>query len=216
MNNHLIQQVPHTADCRYGYEVYLPEGYQQDQQYPIVFFLHGAGERGDQLDLLHVHGPLKRVLQGEHFDFICVAPQCPAGSYWTYEVQTLTGFVDEICRKYHADPDRVYLTGLSMGGYGTWAMAIAHPENYAAIAPVCGEGMPWASETLKHLPTWAFHGSDDTCVPVSGSINMVNAILRAGGDAKLTVYAGVGHDSWTETYENPAFYTWMLAQHRSR
>ena len=103
-----------------------------------------------------------------------------------------------------------------MGGYGTWAMAIAHPEKYAAIAPVCGEGMPWASETLKHLPTWAFHGSDDTCVPVSGSINMVNAILRAGGDAKLTVYAGVGHDSWTETYENPAFYTWMLAQHRSR
>ncbi len=107
MNDNRIQKVPRTADCRYGYEVYLPEGYQQDQLYPIVFFLHGAGERGDQLDLLHVHGPLKRVLQGERFDFICVAPQCPAGSYWTYEVQTLTDFVDAVCREYHADLDRV-------------------------------------------------------------------------------------------------------------
>ncbi len=200
--------------CTYRYALYLPEGYSKEKRYPIVFFLHGAGERGDDVELVKVHGPFKRIAMGETFDFICVAPQCPADSFWSYEVQTLNLFVSRICEELNADADRVYLTGLSMGGYGTWALALAHPEKFAAILPVCGVGMPWAAGALKNVPVWAFHGCDDPVVPVTGSIDMVNAVNQAGGEAKLTVYNGVGHDSWSKTYRNQEVYGWMLAQRR--
>ena len=200
--------------CTYRYALYLPDGYAKGKKYPIVFFLHGAGERGDDVKLVRVHGPFKHIDKGEKFDFICVAPQCPANSFWTNEVQTLNLFVDRICEALGADTERIYLTGLSMGGYGTWALALAHPEKFAAILPVCGMGMPWAASALKNMPVWAFHGCDDPVVPATGSIDMVNAVNKAGGKAKLTLYDGIGHDSWSITYQNREVYDWLLAQRR--
>ncbi len=196
----------------YNYLLHLPEGYTKEKQYPIVFFLHGAGERGNDHDLLCVHGPFKKIARGETFDAICVAPQCPEGSYWTTETQLLKSFIDAICTEWNADMTRVYLTGISMGGFGTWIMAIRYPEFFAAIVPICGGGMPWAGSAIKDLPIWAFHGDADGVVKPENSIDMVNAVNAAGGAAKLTLSPGVGHDSWTETYDNPEVWQWLLEQ----
>jgi predicted peptidase len=119
-------------------------------------------------------------------------------------------------RKYRIDKDRVYLTGLSMGGYGTWALAAAHPEKFAAIAPICGGGNPAEAAKLARLPIWVFHGAKDPTVPIERSKEMVEAIKAAGGDAKFTIYPEAGHDSWTETYNNPELYQWLLAQKRKK
>lgn len=207
-----VFQLPNSVAGGYNYLLSLPEGYTKEKQYPIVFFLHGAGERGDNHDLLYVHGPFKKIARGEAFDCICVAPQCPEGSYWTTETQTLKIFVDAICEEYNVDRTRIYLTGISMGGFGTWTMAVRYPEFFAAIVPICGGGMPWAGGALKELPIWAFHGDADGVVKPENSIDMVNAVNAAGGAAKLTLYPGVGHDSWTETYDNPAVWQWLFDQ----
>ena len=183
----------------YPYAVYLPENYIKEAHFPIVFFLHGAGERQPCPDGVYVHGPLRLAKNGRHFPFICVAPQCPENSFWSSEIQTLTVFIDEMIDKFGADKDRVYLTGLSMGGYGTWHLAETHPDRFAAIVPICGSGIEWAASALKNVPVWAFHGDADSTVPVTGSNKMVDAVNASGGNARLTVYPGVGHDSWTRT-----------------
>ncbi len=201
-------------DIAFKYSLYLPDGYTEDAKLPIVFFLHGAGEREPNPNGPYVHGPLKLARSGMSFPFICVAPQCPAGTYWSVDVRSLAAFIDDMTEKLGADENRVYLTGLSMGGFGTWHLAQTYPGRFAAIAPVCGAGFEWAADTLKNVPIWAFHGDADSVVPVSGSINMVNAIKKAGGNAKLTVYPGIDHDSWTKTYENPELYDWLLSHKR--
>ena len=196
----------------YNYKLYLPEGYCKDKAYPILFFLHGAGERGNNHELLAVHGPFKKIARGEAFDCICVAPQCPSESFWITETQTLKIFMDAICAEYNADPTRVYITGISMGGFGTWTMAIRYPEMFAAAVPICGGGMPWAAYALTKMPIWAFHGDADDAVEPKYSVDMVNAINARGGSAKLTMYPGYGHDCWTDTYDNPAFWQWLFEQ----
>jgi predicted peptidase len=122
--------------------------------------------------------------------------------------------LDEVLKQYRVDSRRVYLTGESMGGYGTWALAAAHPERFAAIAPICGGGEPASADRLKGVPTWAFHGADDKVVPPEESRKMVAAIQHAGGDARLTIYPGVGHDSWTTTYRDQRLYGWLSAHRR--
>jgi predicted peptidase len=121
--------------------------------------------------------------------------------------------LDEVLSRYRVDAGRVYLVGNSMGGTGTWALAAHCPERFAAIAPICGRGDPASAWRLRGLPTWAFHGADDHIVPLEQSERMIAALKKAGGDARLTVYPGVGHDAWTQTYANPRFYEWLL-QHR--
>jgi predicted peptidase len=113
------------------------------------------------------------------------------------------------------DPDRVYLTGLSMGGYGTWSLAAAHPERFAAIVPICGGGNPADAAKLASLPVWVFHGAKDPTVPLERSKEMVEAIKSAGGNPRFTIYPEAGHDSWTETYNNPELYQWLLEQKKS-
>jgi len=147
---------------------------------------------------------------------IVVSPQCPLSSQFGWSTPAVLALVDDLCQRHAVDRDRIYLTGLSMGGYGTWAVACEAPERFAAIAPICGGGDPTKADRLVGLPTWAFHGSADRVVPLAQNEAMVRAIEAAGGAPKFTVYDGVNHDSWTRTYDDPAFWEWLLAQKRPR
>jgi predicted peptidase len=200
-----------TSEVKTKYLLYLPEGYgTTDQRWPLVLFLHGSGERGSDPEVVKRHGPPKLVERGKKFPFILVSPQCPEEERWS--VPVLRALLDEIERKYAVDRSREYITGLSMGGNGTWRMAAANPEKFAAIAPICGYGDPATVCVLKHKPIWVFHGKLDKTVPVEKSESLVNTLKACGSDVRFTVYPETGHDSWSETYDNPAFYEWMLAQ----
>jgi predicted peptidase len=151
------------------------------------------------------------IAHGKSFDFIIVSPQCPNDMWWPEKTDLLITLLDEIEAKYRVDTDRVYLTGLSMGGFGTWTLAAKYPNRFAAIAPICGGGERYSANRLKKVPVWAFHGAKDNTVPLARSQEMVDAIKKVGGDAKLTVYPEAEHDSWTETYNNPELYQWFLS-----
>ncbi len=196
------------------YLLCLPKGYAGRKRWPLVLFLHGAGERGDNLAMVKVHGPAKLAEAGKEFPFIIVAPQCPNDRWWNQEIEPLQLLLDNVCRRYAVDADRIYVTGLSMGGFGTWALAIDQPGRFAAIAPICGGSIPLLASGIAHIPTWVFHGGKDSVVPLSYSREMVDALRAAGAKPKFTVYPKAGHDSWTATYDNPEFYRWMLKQKR--
>jgi predicted peptidase len=201
-----------TVDVSLHYLVYLPEGYGNDvRTWPLVLFLHGAGERGKNLDLVRKYGPPKLIDQGKSFPFILISPQCPNDEWWS--LPALTGLLDEVERQFAVDKTREYVTGLSMGGFGTWKLAMLYPGRFAAIAPVCGGGDTTKVAALKSVPVWAFHGSKDPVVPLERSESLVRALKAAGGDVRLTVYPEAAHDSWTETYDNPEIYDWLL-RHR--
>ena len=210
------QQLRRQVEVKLDYLLYLPEDYGKDQnkKWPLMLFLHGAGERGNDVQLVAKHGPPKLLAKKTDLpvkDFVVVSPQCPANGWWQpFDVIAL---LDEVSQKYSIDPDRVYLTGLSMGGFGTWDTAARYPQRFAAIAPICGGGDPFRVRSLKDMPTWVFHGDKDPTVPVQRSIDMVEALKKAGNDAKFTRYPNAGHDSWTETYNNPRLYEWFL-QHK--
>ena len=206
-----------------NYLLYLPQGYEakQGKRWPLILFLHGAGERGTNVWKVATHGPPKQVAAMRDFPFIVVSPQCPEGQIWSRDV--LLGLLDDVMAKYAVDPKRVYLTGLSMGGYGTWDLGLACPDRFAAIAPICGGGQTILvllssrdkASALKTLGVWAFHGGKDPVVPLEESQRMVNALKKAQvKDVQLTVYPEAGHDSWTETYKNPQFYEWLLKHER--
>jgi predicted peptidase len=197
-----------------GYLLALPKDYDRQEKWPVLLFLHGSGERGSDIEKVKVHGPPKLIAEGKELPFIVVSPQCPDDQWW--EPIELVALLDEIGRKYKADVDRVYVTGLSMGGFGTWRLASYAPERFAAIAPICGGGEIYWAKQMSQLPVWAFHGAKDEGVPVARSEAMIEALEKRGGNAKLTVYPEAGHDSWTETYANPELYAWLLAQKRSK
>ena len=145
---------------------------------------------------------------------IVVAPQCPANEWWS--THDLIRLLDDVQAKYRVDPDRIYVTGMSMGGYGTWALATEFPGRFAAIAPVCGGGDPAEVERLIHISVWAFHGDKDNIVPYTESQRMVSALQALGADARLMTYPECGHDAWTDTYANPDLYTWLFSHKRVR
>jgi len=206
-----------TKSVSLKYLLYLPKGYgeNKDQKWPLMLFLHGAGERGNDVNKVKVHGPAKLVEQGKEFPFIIVSPQCPADSWWTDQLDALVALLDDVQAKYAVDTNRVYLTGLSMGGFGSWALGCRYPNRFAAIVPICGGGEWFLAERLKNVPVWAFHGAKDNVVPLRESQEMVDALKRAGGNVQLTVYPEANHDSWTETYNNPKLYEWLLSQHKA-
>jgi len=206
----LNKKITKVADC--NYLLYLPADYGKgDKKWPLILFLHGAGERGNNLEALKKQGLPKMIAQGKSFDFIIVSPQCPQDLWWPEQTDVLIALLDEIEAKYHVDTDRVYLTGLSMGGFGTWTLAVEYPNRFAAISPICGGGERYSGPRLKKVPVWAFHGAKDNTVPLVRSQEMVDAVKKAGGDAKLTIYPEADHDSWTETYNNPELYQWFLS-----
>jgi len=147
---------------------------------------------------------------------VAISPQCPADSWWTIELEALNALLDDILGKYAVDKDRIYLTGLSMGGYAAWAMGIKYPDRFAAIVPICGGGDPQKVCAIKDIPVWAFHGAKDSVVKLEQSENMVKALKDCGGNVQLTIYPEADHDSWTATYDNPELYEWLLKQSKSR
>ena len=207
----------------YSYCISTPSGYDTDKtkRWPLMLFLHGAGERGTNLDAVTVHGPPKLVKQGNDLPFVIVSPQCPVGLIW--DDAALIGLLDDIVRRHRIDQRRVYVTGLSMGGYGTWSLITKHPERFAAAAPICGGGerirllllSEQQKQALKTLGIWAFHGAKDSVVPLEESERMVQAVKKAGNvNAKLTTYPDADHDSWTSTYANPELFEWLLRYSR--
>ena len=244
MQTHQKFQTQLTHKVELGYLLYLPPGYDAKaaKKWPLILFLHGSGERGTNLPLVAVHGPPKLVKRNPPVpknesdegrkgreaatkllteNFIIVSPQCPVGGRW--EAEALLALLDSVIASHKVDTGRVYLTGLSMGGYGSWALLSKSPERFAAVAPICGGGeridILVASRTkadaLKSLPVWAFHGGKDTGVPLAESERMVDALKKAGvKDVQLTVYPEAGHDSWTATYNNPKLYEWFLSHER--
>jgi predicted peptidase len=223
----------------YDFLLSLPAGYQEkeNKRWPLILFLHGSGERGANLALVAKHGPPKliqavakkaeqpaniaaaaRALTSE---FIVISPQCPADQVWDDEI--LIALLDHMSSAYKVDASRVYLTGLSMGGYGAWSLGLKAPQRFAAIAPICGGGnmldlivSPTANNpALKSLPVWAFHGGRDPVVPTIESQRMVDALIRLGDKSvQLTIYPEATHDSWTATYANPELYSWFLQHQR--
>lgn len=205
------------------YLLFLPKGYEagSETRWPLMLFLHGAGERGDNIWKVTTHGPPKNVAHQPEFPFILVSPQCPDGEIWSTDI--LLGLLDEVIGGFKVDTNRVYLTGLSMGGYGTWDLGLSHPERFAAIAPICGGGDllnvllldEHRKQALKSLGVWAFHGGKDMTVPLDESRRMVDFLKKIGvQDVRLTVYPEASHDSWTETYNNPELYQWLLSHQR--
>jgi predicted peptidase len=199
------------------YLLHLPPGYGEvEGPWPMIYFLHGAGERGDDVTKLLKHGIPKIVERDPEFPFIALSPQCPQESWWPLEVEALHRLLEEIVARYDVDERRIYLTGISMGGYGSWRLGSAYPERFAAVVPICGgmEGPAQQVCALKEVPVWAFHGAKDPTVPLAQSERLVEALEACGGDVRLTVYPEAAHDSWTETYDNPELYRWLLAQSR--
>jgi predicted peptidase len=205
------------------YLLFLPKDYdtRSKKRWPLILFLHGAGERGTNVWKVAAHGPPKRVAQHPEFPFIVVSPQCPEGQIWSSDA--LLGLLDETLKNYKVDTSRVYLTGLSMGGYATWDLGLSHPERFAAIVPICGGAelitvllaSGKQAEALKTLGVWAFHGAKDPVVPLEESQRMVPLLKKFGvQDVNLTVYPDAGHDAWTETYNNPELYDWLLKHQR--
>lgn len=206
-----------TVKVGYRYSLYIPKEYSpgSKRKWPLIIFLHGSGERGEDLDVLTRNGPPKMIAAGHAFPALVASPQAPDHNTW--EPHSVKALVDALRREYHIDDDRVYLTGISMGGYGVWDTVMAFPHTFAAAIPICGSaGVKFvAAERIKHLPVWIFHGADDTVVPAANSQRIYDALVEAGGTPKLTIYAGVGHDSWTRTYEDPDLWEWLFAQKRS-
>jgi predicted peptidase len=199
-----------TKTLELTYLLYVPKNAIKKKP-PLVMFLHGAGERGNNLELVKLHGIPKLIAEGKEFPFIAVSPQCPTNSWWTMELDALKGLLESIIKTNNVDPKRVYLTGLSMGAMGTWQFAGTYPQFFAAIAPICGGGEIQLTRNLTKMPIWAFHGDKDEAVPLEESQRMVAGVKHHGGKAKLTIYKNVGHDSWTKTYNNPKFYDWLLS-----
>ncbi len=199
------------------YLIYYPEGFDsEDREWPLMVFLHGLGERGPDLDKVKIHGPPKLIDEGQQFPFVVLSPQCPARDWWANEAPTiaLEKLIDHVLSDPRIDENRVYLTGLSMGGFGTWNLALRNPDVFAAIAPVCGGGDPSRAYLIAGLPVWAFHGAKDTVVLPERSEEMIQSIEIAGGSPRYTVYPEAAHNSWTRTYDNPELYEWFLSHEK--
>jgi predicted peptidase len=197
---------------KYDYLLFLPENYAKSRKHwPLMLFLHGAGESGTNLFKIKKLGPPEIVDSKPDFPFILISPQSQ-GNGWNPDA--LNALLDDVIHNYRVDKSRVYLTGASMGGTGTWTLASAHPEKFAAIAPVSSGGETADVKKLARMPIWAFHGAKDPTVKVGRAEATVAAFRAAGSNIKFTVYPEAGHDAWTETYNNPELYRWLLEQKR--
>ena len=203
-----------TDDTLLPYVAYLPE--RLNDHPALLIQLHGAGERGDgntELENVLRWGFSNVVNDGNFSDCVLVMPQCPKDSFWVAKIESLRAFIDQLVREYDVDTDRIYLCGLSMGGFGTWYTAMAYPDLFAAIAPCCGGGMAWNASSLK-MPIWTFHGLDDSVVSPSQTIEMVTALKPLNPHLKYDLYEGVGHDSWIRAISEETL-AWLLSQKKA-
>ena len=206
----VAQQIPDSLATYTHYLTYVPKQKPASGKYPLMLFLHGSGERGADLNLVKKNGPPSFLDTASQFPFLVISPQCNPSQWW--DAKTLLALLDQVERKYPIDTEREYVTGLSMGGYGTWALAQAAPHRFAAIVPICGGGDSLKLCTIRHLPTWVFHGAKDDAVLPRESERLVAGLQKLGAPVTFTLYPNANHNSWSETYANPKLYTWLLAQ----
>lgn len=200
------------------YRLLSPVNLIPDTQYPLVVFLHGAGEKGDdnQLQLLGLPEQMAESRWQKRFPCYLLAPQCSPDFHWSNHEEDLVALIRQLRGQQAVDPQRIYLTGLSMGGFGCWSLAAREPDLFAAVVPICGGGEPSTAERLVGVPIWAVHGDADDAVPVQYSRDMIAAIRRAGGTPAYSELKGVGHDSWTQTYRDPdGVLKWMFEQRQA-
>jgi predicted esterase len=219
------KQTPQAFQSRYAptestrYQLYLPPTYgQTDEKWPLLLFLHGAGESGTDLNLVKVHGPPKLVEQKpELFPFIVVSPQAdttgPIIERW--RAKLLAELVDHVAATHAVDTDRLYVTGLSMGGFGTLRLLSHYPNKFAAGLAICGGAWPFTAEHLAPVPLWLVHGDQDLVVRAELSLDLVRAMRAAKSQPRLTILENVDHDSWTQTYADKAYYDWLLSHRLS-
>jgi predicted peptidase len=215
------------AGKKLPYRLLLPDNYDKSKKYPLVLFLHGAGERGDDNEKQLVHGVPEFAKEENRKKYPCIliAPQCPTGLKWgdwtlkepfsktpTEPNRLALELVDAIQKEYSVDPKRIYVTGLSMGGFGTWDLISRHPEKFAAAVPICGGGDPKQAEKIATIPIWVFHGAKDGAVKVERSRDMVEALKKAGGSPKYTEYPKEGHASWVPAYKDAEMFKWLFEQ----
>lgn len=221
---HTIQTLPpkiaaKTDNLNDRFWLYLPKQYDKaskEAPLPLIIYLHGSSRRGREIEKVKANGLAPLMDKRDDFEFIVASPQALSKYPWQrcWQPDDLIHLLDHLLANYHIDPKRIYLTGLSMGGYGTWATIGKQANRFAAAAPICGGGDPATAKAIGNLPVWAFHGGDDRVVPAERSKEMVEAVRSAKGNAKLTIYPGVGHDSFTQTYANPKLYEWFLKHSR--
>lgn len=208
-----------TDNLNERFWLYLPERYESSQdKLPLIIYLHGSSRRGTDVNQVKANGLPPLLDEKTDFDFIVASPQSLAKYGWQecWRPDDLVLLLDHLLENYRIDPDRVYLTGLSMGGYGTWATIAKYSKRFAAAIPICGGGNPAVAGGIGQLPVWAFHGEEDYVVGIERSEEMVDATNAAGGSAKLTRYPDTGHDSFTRTYANPEIYRWLLKNKRKQ
>lgn len=218
------------------YRLFIPKGYADTTiRYPLTVFLHGSGESGDDnASQLINNGPgaLSHPATQEKFPSFVLCPQCPKGGQWGYyrgditPAGTVVAIVRALQKEFRIDPDRIYVTGLSLGGMGAWYAIAEHPDLFAAAVPVCGAGDVSRVDRIRSIPVWAFHGMDDKAVPIAGPTrwakeiagdrDMVRALKDAGGDARITEYEKQGHAVWGAAYADPGLMPWLFAQVKSR
>ena len=204
-----------TKKVGYRYLLYLPGAYAADpsRRWPLLLFLHGSGERGDDLARVKANGPPKFLDERRGFPFVVVSPQCPEGERWSADA--LAALLDDVTRRFRIDEDRVVVTGLSMGGRGAWDLVMTYPERFAAMAPVCGGALPDRACRLKDVPVRAYHGAKDDVVPLAESETVIEAVRKCGGTADLLVDPDAGHDAWTRAYADPELWDWLLSKRRA-
>ena len=193
-----------------SYILRYPKDFDPAAKHPVLLYLHGSGTRGKTAEAFLQTAAFQKTAAHEDFPFLFFAPQCPPATTWYDLLSQLKNLVSEILAMPFADTDRFYLMGASMGAYGVWQLAMSIPDAFAAILPICGGGMYWNAKRLVNVPVWAFHGGNDTCVLPEESKKMVDAVNKAGGSAKLTIYPENKHDAWTDTYSNPDVFRWLL------
>ncbi len=215
-----VEQELKTTDGKtIPYLLYLPKGYQEKDAWPLMLFLHGRGESQPPLSTVKKWGPPRLIERGESFPFLIASPQCPMDESWPQpgQQQLLLALLNHLKKSCKLDTDRIYLTGLSMGGYGSWRLAADHPDMFAAVVPICGAGKTEDADKLKSLPIWAFHGTEDKAVPFQRSVEMVDAIKQAGSKTiRFTSLEYIGHNSWEAAYACPELYEWLLQQTASK
>lgn len=192
------------------YIISYPKGYTEAKKYPVILFLHGAGSRGNDINLLLDNPYFKITDYHTEFPFITIAPLCFANT-WFDMFETLKQFVQKIRTERYVEQKKMYIMGASMGGYATWQLGMSLPEYFAAIVPICGGGMYWNAGRLVNVPVWAFHGKKDKTVFVEESMKMVDAVNRNGGNARLTIYPECEHNAWSDTYRNSRVFEWLLS-----
>lgn len=210
-----INKTMEVRDEERAYAVYVPRNYDPSKPWPLIVFLHGAGERGDD-GLLQTEVGLPSAIRrnAERFPAVVVMPQCPEGVWWDKAIEDIERAYALTCEEYNIDPDRIYLTGLSMGGYATWQYGARRIDRWAALIPICGGGNVEDAPVLASVPIWAFHGADDETVKPEESRKMVEAVKQAGGDIQYTEFEDTGHNSWDQAYRNKKVIRWLFKQEK--